>query len=274
MIQRHLALALVLAPAHLASAQVAAPQQAAPRSGFAFTIDNIMRGPEVYGREPQRPRFSADGRWIYFRWLPPGTDWREQLRPYRVRAAAGATPEVLSEAAWDSAAPSFERGARSPDGCFEAVAAQGDIWVVDQRTAAVRRLTETVATESEPSFSGDGRRVYFTRDNNVYAVELDGGLTRQLTDIRTGPAPKPDSTPAGQRGALQAQQRILLEAIRDRLRADSIAKAQREAREKLRPKTLYLKERERIARLLPSPNGRALLIVTETPASTAQQTRV
>ncbi len=255
-------------------AVLAAQQPAARASSFAFTIDNIMRGPEVYGREPQRPRFTADGRWIYFRWLPPGTDWREQLRPYRVRAAAGATPEVISEAAWDSTAPAFEHGPRSPDGRFQAVSSQGDLYLVELRTGTIRRITETAAAETEPSFSTDGRRMYFARENNAYSVELDGGLTRQLTDIRTGPAPKPDSTPGGQRGVLRTQQRVLLEAIRDRLRADSIAKAQREAREKLRPKALYLRERERIARLLPSPNGKALLIVTETAANGSQQTRV
>ena len=56
---------------------------------FDLTIANLMRGPEVYGREPQRPRFTPDGRWIYFSWLPPGTDWREPLKPYRVRAQPG-----------------------------------------------------------------------------------------------------------------------------------------------------------------------------------------
>lgn len=33
----------------------------APSEPFALDIPSIMRGPEVYGREPQRVRWSADG---------------------------------------------------------------------------------------------------------------------------------------------------------------------------------------------------------------------
>ena len=72
---------------------------------FDFSIRNIMRGPELYGREPTNVRWTPDGQWIYFNWLPAGTDWRDQLRPFRVRAKAGAAPESLSDAQMDSAGP-------------------------------------------------------------------------------------------------------------------------------------------------------------------------
>ena len=35
---------------------------------FALTIDNIMRGPELYGYEPTAPRWSEDGQRVYFQW--------------------------------------------------------------------------------------------------------------------------------------------------------------------------------------------------------------
>ena len=35
---------------------------------FALTIDNIMRGPELYGNEPTAPRWSEDGQRVYFQW--------------------------------------------------------------------------------------------------------------------------------------------------------------------------------------------------------------
>src|SRR5690242_4369594 len=46
--------------------------QNAPKPHFDLTIANIMRGPELYGREPQDIRWSPDGQWIYFQWLPAG----------------------------------------------------------------------------------------------------------------------------------------------------------------------------------------------------------
>ncbi len=52
-------------------------------------------------------RWSPDGQWIYFQWLPAGSDWRDQLRPYRVRAQAGAKLERVTEAHMDSIGPAL-----------------------------------------------------------------------------------------------------------------------------------------------------------------------
>ena len=35
---------------------------------FALTIDNIMRGPGLYGYEPNGVRWSGDSQKIYFQW--------------------------------------------------------------------------------------------------------------------------------------------------------------------------------------------------------------
>ena len=263
-----LPLALLLAPAAPAVLGAQAPAR------FELTIPSIMRGPEVYGREPEQVRWTADGRWIYFRWNEPGTDWREPLRPYRVRAQAGARPERVTAEHMDSVGPLVQPGRPSPDRTRRVVSYAGDLYVVDLARGAARRLTETAAAESDADFSADGRHVYFVRDNNVFSVALDGGLVRQLTDVRVGPAPKDPAKTEGQRAALEAQQRELLGAVRDRLRADSVSTAERKAAESRRAKTLWLGATERITQLSVSPNGRALLLVTSTPAERALQTKV
>ncbi len=246
------------------------------RSGtFDFSIKNIMRGPEVYGREPTRVRFTPDGEFIYFLWAAPGTDYREQLKPYRVRAQAGAQPERLTDAAMDSAAPLVEPGSLSSDRTRKVVSVNGDLFHVDMRTGAVRRLTNTVIEERDPHFSADGRRVYFIRDGmNVMALDLDSPLIEQLTDIRAGPAPAEPPKPDPQRARMEQQQRDLLEIVRDRVRTDSIAKAEREARAGYRPKPLYLMPNERVTSLSVSPNGRALLLTTSIAGQGARQSAV
>ncbi|MGI9090791.1 MAG: hypothetical protein ACR2GG_06785, partial [Gemmatimonadaceae bacterium] len=100
---------------------------------FDFSIKNIMRGPELYGRPPVDVRWSADNRWIYFNWVEPGKDWRERPAPYRVRAVPAARPERLSLIQRDSAAPYTAQGSLSPDRRRAAVEAGGDIYVVDYR---------------------------------------------------------------------------------------------------------------------------------------------
>jgi dipeptidyl aminopeptidase/acylaminoacyl peptidase len=240
-------------------------------SRFEFTIPNMMRGPEVYGREPQQVRWSADSRWIYFQWAPPGTDWREPLAPYRVQAAAGSRPERVTQAHMDSVGPLLAAGARDPEGKRRVVSWDGDLFLVDGTRATSRRLTETLGAERSPTFSADGRRVFYVRDNNVFSLDLDGGLQRQLTDVRTGDAPRTPPPPAGQRSALERQQMELLEVVRDEVRSDSLQRAERLRRDSARVAPLYLGTRERLSDLNVSPAGTALLLTTNTPPAQARQ---
>ena len=81
---------------------------------FDLSVKNIMRGPELYGREPQNVRFTADGQWLYFQWLAPGATSNADLEPYRVAARAEAVPERVSAAHLDSVAPLLATGRRLP----------------------------------------------------------------------------------------------------------------------------------------------------------------
>jgi dipeptidyl aminopeptidase/acylaminoacyl peptidase len=260
----------LLATAASAPALLAAQES----STFALTIPNIMRGDEVVGRMPERIRWSPDNRWIYFYWLPPGSDWRDPLAPYRVRAQAGAKPERLTDAQMDSAGPVAEPGSASHDGRLRAVAYQGDIYVVDLKTQTARRLTNTEAREADPQFGVGDDRVFFTRDDNVFAADLHTGLVQQLTDVRPGPAPKEDSANTPQRKALEADQKRLFQVIRDEYRADSIAKAEKTRAEGIRGKPLYLLKDERVSQLAVSPNGKAVLLITRINSDHSRSTEV
>ena len=259
------------------AALVAAPLTAQSPSGrFDLSIPNIMRGPELYGRPPQNPRFTPNGEWIYFNWLPPGTDWRETNKPYRVRAQAGATPERVTDAHMDSVGPSLAQGVLSRDGSRRAVSYNGDLYLIDVRSGATRRLTDTPPiTESNPSFAADGRKLYFLRDGqNVMSLDLETPLIRQVTDIRPGPAPADPRTSAGQRSTLEAQQRELFGVLRDEVRQDSITRAERLWREGQRVRTLYLQPNERVTGLSVSPAGNALILTTTIQIPGARQTIV
>ncbi|MBL0172751.1 MAG: S9 family peptidase [Gemmatimonadaceae bacterium] len=251
---RWVAGAALIAPLTLAA-------QLAP-NGFDLNIANIMRGPEHFGREPQNVSWSADGQWVYFQWNPPGTVWDEVMRPYRVRAVAGGVPERLTDAQMDSVAPFIADGPRTRDGLKKAVSARGDLYLIDTKKTTLRRLTETVSAESDPRFSADERALLFTRDGNAFALELATGLVRQLTDVRPGPAPRDSARATGMRGALERQQRELLEVIRDRQRADSLQRAERAAAAARGLQPAYLPVGERLAQLSVSPNLRTAIVLT------------
>ena len=237
---------------------------------FDFSIKNIMRGPELYGRVPQDVRWSADSKWIYFNWVEPGTDWRETPKRYRVRAVPGAKPERVSPAQFDSAGALVTTGDRSGNGRYMAVEYSGDIYVTDMQRGTTRRLTQTLVRERQPEFSTDASRVYFIRENNVFSIDLTSGLLRQHTDLRQGPSPADSARATGQRGRIEQQQRELFEAIRDRVRTDSIARAQRNEAQARTLKTYYTQRGEELAAISPSPLADALLITTRIPAQGAR----
>ncbi len=258
----------------LALLGIALPVGAQQTKPFDFSIKNIMRGPELYGRQPDNVRWSADSRWIYFRWLEPGTDWRETPKQFRVRAVPGSKPERVSIQQVDSTGSRFATGDRSHNGRYSVVESNGDLYINDLTSGTTRRLTQTVEAERNPRFSSDDRQVFFARNNNIYSIDLTNGLLRQLTDIRQGPAPTDSASAQGQRGRLEQQQRDLFESIRDRIRADSIARAERLLRDSLALKPIYLQASEQVSDFSVSPTGTSLLITTRTPASGQRTTDI
>ncbi len=258
--------ALALLPVLNATAEAQQP--------FDLSVKNIMRGPELYGREPGQVRFTADGQWIYFRWLTPGAKWNEDMRWYRVMARAGATPEEVTDAQRDAMMPMLTGGRRARDGRREVVSSMGDLFLRTTTPArgrtpvgvSLRRLTQTNALESDGKWSLDEREILFVRENNVFAFDVATGMIRQLTDIRSGAAPRDPETPAGQRAALAEQQRLLYEVVRDELAQDSLQRARRREAEARALPIVWVPQAERIGNVSVSPDGKSALITTFTQA--------
>jgi dipeptidyl aminopeptidase/acylaminoacyl peptidase len=273
----------------LAASLIAAPA-VAQRPKFDFTIANIMRGPEVYGREPQNVRWTADGQWIYFQWLEPGSDWRLPLKPFRVRAQAGAKPEVVSPA--DLVTVQFaDAGVQSPDKRQRLYVNGGTIVVHDIATKSTRIVAQTLEPKSNVTFSADGRQIFYTAADNVFAISLDTSAVRQLTDIRvqTTPASAGGRGAAGRgsavdsgssRAELMREQRELFQVIRDRAFQDSVNRASGGGRggrgatnSSVFPtgfaapvlRTLNLGTNERLSNISLSPSGRGLILATTIP---------
>jgi dipeptidyl aminopeptidase/acylaminoacyl peptidase len=231
---------------------------------FDLSIRNIMRGPELVGVPPQNVQFSDDDKWVFFRWKPGGRPWHEDLALYRVRARGGA-PEKLSEAHADSLGVLLASGTMSEDERWRAVSHNGDLFLIDRRTLAIRRLTHTRATETNPVLSADAKTLYFLRDNNVFALSTNNGALTQLTDIRSGPAPR-DSTVEGQRKFLEEQQRELFEHIRRESAQRDSTEAKRKQREARDAKVVYLARDERVSEIAVDRNG-AFAILRTAPAA-------
>jgi dipeptidyl aminopeptidase/acylaminoacyl peptidase len=246
---------------------------AATAQEFELSVPNIMLGPEHVGEPPSMVRWTEDGQWIYFRWKPGGQPWHEEPTFYRVRGAGG-SPEAVDDAHMDSVAVFLTGGDVSRDRRRKVVSHEGDLWLVDLRRPQAQRLTETRSPELNPTLSADGRTVYFTREDNLFALSLETGALRQLTDVRRGASGRPDPDPTPQREYLEEQQLELFEHLRVEAGRREARDARREAREARGPRPVEISRDERVAALMVSPMERWAMVQVVRPAADAQQTMV
>jgi len=184
----------------VAGASATAPAIAPARDRLAFTRD--LRDTDIYrfevGRpvqlvagstfEETEPRVSPDGRRLVFESVRSGAHdiW--------VAQADGSHPQQLTHG------PGLGQGAPywSPDGrriAFDSAAADGSfhIWMIDTDGGTPRRLTTQGGDEHVPTWSHDGRWVYFShyRDQgigrDIWRVSASGGAPERLTHDGSGP---------------------------------------------------------------------------------------
>jgi dipeptidyl aminopeptidase/acylaminoacyl peptidase len=171
--------------------------QARPANNFALTIDNIMRGPGLIGYEPAGIRWSYDGGTIYFQWKQHTDKEIAPMDTYAVNRD-GSGLRKLGEDEIRMLPP--VGGDTTRDKRLTVYSNAGDLFVYDNTTGKTQQLTKTTDAENAPRFTQDGKRVSFTRSNNLYVMSLDSGVLVQLTDIRSAAAPATATAPAGRGG--------------------------------------------------------------------------
>jgi len=172
------------------------------------------------GKRARDPAVSRDGRRIAF---------SMNERSASMLAVIDAVPEADVQILWKGERydQAFQP-AWSPDGtriAFSAWRRGGyrDILVVDVATKQVTEITRDRAVDMAPSWSADGRLIYFDSDrtgiSNVYAHDTAEGTTWQVTNVLGGafqPRPSPDGKRLVYFGAVAKGGYDLFEILVDR----------------------------------------------------------
>jgi dipeptidyl aminopeptidase/acylaminoacyl peptidase len=246
------------------------PQAAASPKRFELTVDSIMRGAALVGYTPGDVRWSQDGARVYFRWKQATEPRLKDMDTYVVNRD-GTGLRKLSEDEAKNAPPSS--GDLSKDKKWTVFTDEGDVYLYEHARGARKPLTRTTEAETNPRFTRDGRRVAFTRQNNLYVLSLDGGLLEQLTDIRIGGGGGQSAARGTEsQEVLKKEERALLDAVRERAERREEQEAKRKARERRKP--FNIPTGQNVTNLTLSPDGAYVVAVITEPATAGKQTIV
>ncbi len=243
-----------------------------PAKPFELTVDSIMRGPRLVGYPPTGVYWSQDSQRIYFRWKQADEPRLKEMSLYVINRD-GTGLRRLSEDEAKLAPPA--NGELSKDKSMTVFTDEGDIFIYDHAKGARRQITRTVDAETNPHFTFDQKRIYFTRLSNLYVMALDGGSFEQLTDIRTGGGgATPSATPRGtdSQEYLKKEERALLDAVRERAEQREEQEKRRKEREKRKP--LSLPTGQNAVNLNLSPDGKRVIATITEPGTGAKNTIV
>ena len=171
------------------------------------------------GTSPSEPFWNIDGTKLFFKWNPENAPsdslyyiTKENTTP--VKASVAQKQNVVSAG---NAVYNLNRTAY----VYEK---DGDIFYHTIKPEKTYRITQTEATEYNPQFSFSEKEIVYTRDNNLYAWNIDNGETRQLTNIISEPKEKQNEKLTPEDQWLKNEQVQYLEVLRKRLNEDRLAR--------------------------------------------------
>jgi len=194
-------------------------------TGFAqnqlapLTVEKIMRDPKWIGTSPANVSWSHDSKYIYFNWNPEkaATDslyYMSKENPVPQKTSYQQRQSILRtrDITYNSNRSSYVYDK------------DGDIFMTDAKTGKERRITQTVDTESDPSFSFNDTKVVYTLNQNLYGWDIATGLTIQLSNFQRGNPPPKDS----KKDNLNTQEKWLKE---DQLRNFDVLRSRKQKRD-------------------------------------------
>src|SRR3954447_14360075 len=235
---------------------LALPLGAAAPEASPLTLEQIMADPDWIGNVPEDPYWSDDGRSVYYEREREGVG-KQRKDLYRIDLATGKTTLVEPAQRARADAP----GERNRERTRKVYLVNGDVFVKDLKTGAVRQITRTEEAEQDVHFLADGRRIWFHRGDDVFIHDLDAGVTWLAADLKLAKDPA-EKEPK----YLAEQQTRLFDVIRQ--------KQEREKREREEDKALgksdptrtplpwYLGKEVQIESTSLSPSGDWLAVVT------------
>ena len=197
-----------------------------------LTIDQIMQGDDFVGYLPTNIDWSENNKDIYFSWNP---DKDTINSTYKVNINS----KKIDKASFEELKLKMSISDVSKDGKWSVYDKEGDLFLRDNVSNTLKRLTNTNTYESNPQFSGNQKAIIFQQSNNFYLWHLTDNTIEQLTDFNSGNE-RPEK-PLSEQDQWLLDDQLKYFNILEKRKGEDKAKTDRREQTKLeRPETIYL----------------------------------
>jgi dipeptidyl aminopeptidase/acylaminoacyl peptidase len=216
--------------------QISSALAQVPAATAELTIEKIMQDPKWMGTSPSNVYWGEDSKKIYFDWNPTNAP-TDSLYVTTLNGKNIAKVGLREKRALPAADGVYNR-ARTR----KAYEKNGDIFLLEVKTGAVRQITSTQEREYNPVFSFDEQQVHFTQSSNLFGWQISTGELRQLTNFIKGR--KADEGPkTDQERWLREQQLALFGVVQRREEEKKQARRLQELTKEDTPKEIFTGEK-------------------------------
>ncbi len=236
-----------------------------PALAAEITLERIMSHPDWIGTKPEAAYWSDDGTTVYYDRRILGSELKQR---YALDLATGDLREVAPAM---MSSIDHAGGDWSADWDRKVYAFAGDLFLKTVSSGEIRQLTRTSDRESAPRFLSGDRSIVYQRDSDLYVVDLENGLVRQVAEIQF--TRSPDEKDAEKKETFYTEQQERLFAYLRQTNADKEERQEHRDAQRQDPALLgepwYLGEKHKAAQSSLSPDGSRLVLVLA-PAKTQE----
>jgi dipeptidyl aminopeptidase/acylaminoacyl peptidase len=197
-----------------------------------LTVEKIMRHPKWIGIAPNNVYWGPDSKTVYFYWNP------DQALSDSLYSITVTNPNPKKVPLQDRRFGPSRAGRYNKSNTKMAYEKNGDIFLYDVPSGKISQITNTVAQEYGPYFTGDEKKLIFTVGCDAFSWEISSGKFCQLTNFEKGK--KPDASQTDQEKWLSQDQLAHFKVLNERTTKHQIKKKIKKAEQSKRPKQIYL----------------------------------
>jgi dipeptidyl aminopeptidase/acylaminoacyl peptidase len=226
-----------------------------------LSVESIMRNPQWMGSFPSQIRWDEHGERIYFNYNRD-QDPEDSLYYIDIKS------KQLEKVSWEEERKlvSFQ-GVYNADHTIKVYIKNNHLVLYHIKDRSEKNLLTLEGRISHLDFLGNTNVLAFRNGNNVYALDLDNGNLRKLTDIRSGEKPS-EKKASEQETWLKEDNLDLLQVVREREEKKDSTRSMNQLKEGGEKYSFYLGKRQ-LSNISVSANGEFLGLVFNTPAQSS-----